>query len=115
MHDPHAWRADAACHQSDLDPDTWLEYPAGKAVPVEAMRICVACPVRMPCLEYALSLSAEEDTGVWGGTSEKGRREIRHGRLARHDALDQGDQVARRRSREEILSDEEPWLLEKTA
>jgi len=48
----------------------------------EAQRICVDCPVRNPCLEYALANRV--DHGVWGGTSERERRRIlRQRRLAR--------------------------------
>ena len=45
----------------------------------EAKSICAICPVRLSCLEHALS-SRERD-GVWGGTTEKERRRIiRHRR-----------------------------------
>jgi WhiB family transcriptional regulator, redox-sensing transcriptional regulator len=39
-----------------------------------AKRICATCPVREPCLEYALDYRI--DHGVWGGTSERQRRRI---------------------------------------
>ena len=48
----------------------------------EAQRICAECPVKIPCLEYALANRV--DHGVWGGTSERERRRIlRQRRLAR--------------------------------
>lgn len=40
----------------------------------QARRICATCPVREPCLEYALVHRI--DHGVWGGTSERERRRI---------------------------------------
>lgn len=46
-----------------------------------AQRICAACVVREPCLEYALSI--REDHGVWGGTSERQRRRILKARSRR--------------------------------
>lgn len=39
-----------------------------------ARRICEGCPVRTPCLEYALEQRV--DHGVWGGASERERRRI---------------------------------------
>jgi WhiB family redox-sensing transcriptional regulator len=39
-----------------------------------AQRICSECPVKGPCLEYALDNKV--DHGVWGGTSERERRRI---------------------------------------
>lgn len=46
-----------------------------------ARQICVGCPVKEQCLEYALA--ERIDHGVWGGTSERERRRIlRSRRLA---------------------------------
>lgn len=39
-----------------------------------AQRICAGCPVKSPCLEYALEQRV--DHGVWGGASERERRRI---------------------------------------
>ena len=39
-----------------------------------ARRICATCPVKEPCLEYALEQRI--DHGVWGGCSERERRRI---------------------------------------
>jgi WhiB family redox-sensing transcriptional regulator len=39
-----------------------------------ATQICATCPVRQPCLEYALLHRV--DHGVWGGASERERRRI---------------------------------------
>lgn len=46
-----------------------------------ARRICATCPVKGPCLEYALRNRI--DHGVWGGASERERR-----RIARQRRLD---------------------------
>lgn len=44
-------------------------------VGVEVARaICADCPVKAPCLEYALENKI--DHGVWGGASERERRRI---------------------------------------
>ena len=39
-----------------------------------ARKICATCPVKTPCLDYALRNRI--DHGVWGGTSERERRRI---------------------------------------
>jgi len=39
-----------------------------------AKQICAECPVRRECLEYALRV--DEPYGVWGGLSEKERRQL---------------------------------------
>jgi WhiB family transcriptional regulator, redox-sensing transcriptional regulator len=39
-----------------------------------ARRICATCPVKEPCLEYAITQRI--DHGVWGGASERERRRI---------------------------------------
>lgn len=42
---------------------------------IAAKKICDDCPVREACLEWAIA--NHEDHGVWGGASERQRREIR--------------------------------------
>ena len=39
-----------------------------------ARKLCESCPVKQPCLEYALT--ERVDHGVWGGCSERERRRI---------------------------------------
>lgn len=39
-----------------------------------ARKLCATCPVKAPCLEYALRNRI--DHGVWGGASERERRRI---------------------------------------
>ena len=51
-----------------------LFFPSdGSGVEV-AKQLCATCPVKAPCLEYALRNRI--DHGVWGGTSERERRRI---------------------------------------
>jgi len=55
-------------------------YPPGAFFPSDgvgvdaARKICSDCPVKAPCLEYALDQRI--DHGVWGGCSERERRRI---------------------------------------
>lgn len=39
-----------------------------------AKEICRTCPVRLPCLEYALQI--REPHGIWGGLNEVERRAV---------------------------------------
>lgn len=68
----------AACVGTDPE----IFYPAeggGQFLAHEAKAVCATCPAatRSRCLEYALSLPASADHGVWGGTTESERNEIR--------------------------------------
>jgi WhiB family redox-sensing transcriptional regulator len=54
------WQAQAACRHSTLDFTPEHEGPE-----VEAARaVCATCPVKRPCLAYALDTRS---CGVWGG------------------------------------------------
>ncbi len=68
--DTKAWRHQAACR--GIDPQLFFpdEAESGDA----AKAICVRCPVRQPCLEWALATREKE--GVWGGSDERDRRRI---------------------------------------
>lgn len=82
------WRQRAACRQSDPD----LFFPIGDTGPAvqhaeAAKAVCRQCPVRVDCLEYALT--SNQDAGVWGGVTEEERRKLRRqrrssGQLARY-------------------------------
>jgi WhiB family transcriptional regulator, redox-sensing transcriptional regulator len=78
--DQIAWMAHALCRGTNPD-----RYFPSDGVGVEAVqRICVDCPVRLECLEYALRHGI--DQGVWGGASERQRRRIRRQRRALAEA-----------------------------
>lgn len=64
------WAAFAVCR--DRDPDAFFPVtPEGER---EAIRVCMGCPVRMDCLEFAIE--ARIRFGVWGGMTEKQRRTL---------------------------------------
>ncbi len=65
-----SWMARGSCAQAKPS----VFFPSdGVGVDV-ARKICAACPVKEPCLEYALEQRI--DHGVWGGCSERERRRI---------------------------------------
>jgi WhiB family redox-sensing transcriptional regulator len=53
--------------------------------------VCAGCPVREPCLDYALSY--ETTHGIWGGLAERDRRALRSRRIG-----------AARRERDEAIA-----------
>lgn len=84
------WRDLAACRETNgsgkplHDPE--LFFPAGETGAAlgqaeEAKRACARCPVIDACLQYALQQQIEH--GVWGGLTERERREMRR-RSARY-------------------------------
>jgi len=78
------WRHEAAC--KDEDPE--LFFPVGNTGPAlaqieDAKKVCNRCPVKEPCLAWALE--SGQDAGVWGGLSEDERRALKR-RAARNRA-----------------------------
>ena len=65
------WRELAACRGADLD----LFFPERGESAEPARRVCAACPVRQPCLDYAISNRIIY--GIWGGLTERERRALR--------------------------------------
>jgi len=64
------WMRSARCRE--IQPSTF--FPSDGVGVESARRICADCPVKEPCLEYALAYRI--DHGVWGGCSERERRRI---------------------------------------
>lgn len=65
------WRANGAC----VGLDASVFFPDSEDDEAfEAKAICARCPVRVACLEHALS--SREREGVWGGATAKERRRI---------------------------------------
>ena len=71
------WVALALCAQTD--PEVFFPEKGGTTQP--AKNVCRACEVRSECLDQALR--NDERFGVWGGLSERERRDLRrNGRTA---------------------------------
>ena len=70
------WMQEGACVFADPD----LFFPVGSSMKAlkqaaEAKAICNECDVKLDCLEYAIRTN--QDSGVWGGTTEDERKSIR--------------------------------------
>ncbi|WP_371612909.1 WhiB family transcriptional regulator [Streptomyces clavifer] len=83
------WQRHALCADPVFDPEDW--FPIGEGATAQqqtedAKAVCRACPVMETCLQWAMEHG--QDTGVWGGLSEKERRSMhrRHVRAARRVA-----------------------------
>ena len=83
--DTDSWRNDAACRSTDPD----LFFPVGTTgVALDhiasAKAVCETCAVKVPCLEFAIETN--QDAGVWGGTAEEERRQLRRVRVRQRRA-----------------------------
>ncbi len=78
LHAEELWQDRAACrgpHTSLFFPPSHFERKDDKeARESQAKAICAACPVRKPCLAYALRI--REPHGIWGGLNEVERRAL---------------------------------------
>ena len=75
------WRELAACRGIDLE----VFFPERGESAEPARQVCAACPVRRPCLDYAIINRITH--GIWGGLTERERRALRSGwvRAARRE------------------------------
>lgn len=79
----YSWRQQAVCR--DTDPE--LFFPVGSTGQAllqlsKAKETCNQCTVKIECLQFAIDTN--QDSGVWGGTSEDERRTIRRQIAARN-------------------------------
>jgi WhiB family redox-sensing transcriptional regulator len=82
----YGWRSEALCR--DTDPELFFPIgtTGGALVQIEHARaVCRQCPVQTDCLDFALSTN--QDSGIWGGTSEEERRVLRREYVARQKAV----------------------------
>jgi WhiB family transcriptional regulator, redox-sensing transcriptional regulator len=71
-----SWRESAACRHVDSE----LFFPVSRrgraeAEARQAKAICARCPVRRPCLAYALA--TRQAYGIWGGYDDEERQALR--------------------------------------
>lgn len=80
------WRLRAACR--DVEPTRFFpsgSLPVARAEIDSAKVVCIVCPVRLNCREYAYR--TDRPVGIWGGLTAKERREHAP-RLTPRDELD---------------------------
>jgi WhiB family redox-sensing transcriptional regulator len=67
------WQSQGACKGSD--PDQYFPHPYVSHAQIVSIRaVCEACPVRRECADWGIH---HEQLGIWGGTTDRQRREIR--------------------------------------
>lgn len=68
--DDPQWRQHARCKSSN--PSLFILKRGEDVRP--ALAVCSVCPVKDPCLRYAID---NNEAGVWGGTTGKQRRRMK--------------------------------------
>lgn len=77
------WFEGAAC--SGMDPDVW--FPEEKSGVHEARIVCVRCPVKKRCYQYAVDNHIHD--GVWGGINfTKSKRQLSRKKAKELDLTD---------------------------
>lgn len=73
---PGEWIEQAACRETFVD---FFPKVTDREGQQWAKAVCARCPVRLPCLDYALStfIYARGDDGIWGGTNHLERVAMR--------------------------------------
>ena len=66
------WRDAAACRT--MGPALFWPKRGAASTFDAAIAVCAGCPVREPCLEYALAHGIR--SGVWGGASPNARKAL---------------------------------------
>ena len=76
------WQEDAACRRHDnvvfFGPDQGESELEKQAREMKAKSICHTCPVKEPCLEFAMETN--QKYGIWGGMTDKERASLKRRR-----------------------------------
>lgn len=73
-----SWMEHGLCRTEQHDPAMWFPLPNEFGTAARAQAVCARCPHEAKCLEFALV--AGERHGIWGGKSERQRRNMRAAR-----------------------------------
>jgi WhiB family redox-sensing transcriptional regulator len=72
------WQVRASCRGPQASiffpPSSFERKEEKEARENRAKEICSSCPVRWPCLDYALNI--REPHGIWGGLNEAERKQL---------------------------------------
>lgn len=68
-----SWRHRAACLDQPIE---WF-FPIRGGTGTRGKKVCADCPVRLDCLDFAMSFPDGENPGIYGGTTEAERRQMR--------------------------------------
>jgi WhiB family redox-sensing transcriptional regulator len=98
LFDRPAWHLRAAC----LGVDPELFYPERGGNSVEPKKVCRGCPVREPCLEFAVTNN--ERYGIWGGVAARRYNEALRVKAAQAQASAEADDTIRHTSIGELVS-----------
>jgi WhiB family redox-sensing transcriptional regulator len=74
--DTEPWMAKGRC--AETDPEVFFPEKGGSTR--QAKQVCRGCEVRVECLDYALR--TDQRFGIFGGLSERERRELKRSRGA---------------------------------
>ncbi len=78
LHDDASWQVRGACRGPQASvffpPSTFERKDEKVEREARAKGICNTCPVRQPCLDYAIQI--REPHGIWGGMNENERKQI---------------------------------------
>ena len=70
------WMRDARCR--DVDTEVFFPAPTDFVGQAAAKLVCQDCPVKQPCLEYALAHNLQ---GIYGGTGQRERKRMTRRRI----------------------------------
>ena len=97
QHGTDHWMADGKCRDAKHDADWWWPQYGNDSCIRVALAICVTCPVRDRCLDFALEHNERE--GIWGGLLPTARLRVAVLKRERHQTAprDTPDAIATRR------------------
>ena len=66
------WRLNGTCRE--VDPELFFPKPTDRKGTLDAMAVCVTCPVKAQCRQWAQD--TRQEYGVWGGKDFQNRKPV---------------------------------------